>query len=421
MSIKKDILANYIGTAIVLIVPLLALPWYISLLGAENFGLISLAIMLQSLLSLLDAGTSQALVREFAVRFDRSRSGLESCAILLRGFEKIYWLFTIITGSLMILSTHWLARDWLHQASSNFEGRTIAIYGSIAMFITQFPGAIYRSVFTGTQQHLTLNKIISAGTIIRHLGAILLLLISPTIITFFAWHTLIICLETFLRFILAWRLLSPEKSNLIWDMSEVRKVWRSTLYLSLSVILGTLAMQSDKIILSHLVPVTDFGYYVIAATIATGLLQVVYPLIQTTFPIATQLAEKPDLLYKLYQKLFLAIFLMVVIGALIFFEIGETVLFLWLHSEYISQHVYFLLCILLIGTGLNIFYNIGYLNLLVKKKTSYILKINALSLASTLIFTPWLVHTYGTSGAAFGWVLNSCLGLLLSLQWVYSR
>lgn len=401
--------------------PMLALPWYLSLLGAENFGLISLAIMLQTLLGLLDAGIGQALVREFAVRFDGSKQGLKQCAILLGGFEKIYWLFSIVMGSLMLLSANWLETYWLHPKNGNLDGGMTAIYGSATLFVAQFPGAIYRSLFIGTQQHLTLNKIIVAGMLIRHLGAILLLSVSPTLLTFFIWHTLIISLETLLRFILAWRVLLPEKPAMSWNMSEVSKVWRPTLYLSLSVILGSLVMQVDKIILSHLVPVTDFGYYTIAATAATGLLQVIYPLMQTAFPIAARLADNPVMLRKLYRKLFIGIALAVTIAGFAFLKIGDILLTFWLHSENAVQQVYLLLGFLLIGTGLNAFYNIGYLNWLVKKKTHHVLKVNALSLVITLIATPLLVHANGVSGAAFGWILVSGMGLLLSLEWIYSQ
>lgn len=418
MTLKQNIIANYAGTAITTAAPMLALPWYLSLLGPEQFGLISLAITLQTLLGLLDAGISQALVREFAIRLENGKQGLKQCALLLGGFEKIYWLFTLALGGIILLSANWLEEYWFHSDNSDHIN-TLAIYGSVAMFMAQFPGAIYRSLFNGSLHHITLNKILATSIFFRHLGCILLLSIWSSPLIFFGWHTLVILVETIIRFKFAWHILLPEKFTFTWDVNEVRKVWVSTLQLSLSVILGSLVIQFDKIILSHLVSVTDFGYYIIAATIATGLLQVIYPLIQTVLPIAARLVDTPAKLKKLYSNLLFSITIAIISVGIIFMGYGQKLLIYWLGSEASAHKVYLLLQILLIGTGLNALYNIGYINWLIKKKTKKILQTNLLSLFATLICTPILINTYGVSGAAFGWILISIIGFLLSIEWIY--
>ena len=68
--------------------------------------------------------------------------------------------------------------------------------------------------------------------------------------------------------------------------------------------LGALTVQMDKIVLSRMVSIEQFGYYIIAATVAAGMLQLVYPLVQAVLPRAIQLRAEPAALRKLNIKLF---------------------------------------------------------------------------------------------------------------------
>ena len=82
MTIRKNILSNYVGMGVVALAPILALPWYLAALGPKQFGLIGFITMLQAILGLLDAGMSQALVREFSVRLSLADGGRRSTALL---------------------------------------------------------------------------------------------------------------------------------------------------------------------------------------------------------------------------------------------------------------------------------------------------------------------------------------------------
>ena len=112
MPLRRNILANYLGTGAVVLAPILALPWYLSELGPKQFGLIGFIAMLQAILGLLDAGMSQALVREVAVRFDTTDQGRNRTASLLLGFERIYWVFALWAGFVVVLLADTIAKHW---------------------------------------------------------------------------------------------------------------------------------------------------------------------------------------------------------------------------------------------------------------------------------------------------------------------
>ena len=83
-----------------------------------------------------------------------------------------------------------------------------------------------------------------------------------------------------------------------------------------------------------------------------------------------------------------------------------------------SNAIYPLLGILLLGTTLNAFYNVGYVNWLVGEKTHRVLQVNSLALVLSLVFIPIFVNRFGVIGAAFGWLMINLIGFVLSLEWI---
>ncbi|MFX9664820.1 hypothetical protein ABTO78_19375, partial [Acinetobacter baumannii] len=51
--LRRNILANYAGSGVLVLAPLLALPGYLAALGPAQFGLVSFVVLLQSILGLM--------------------------------------------------------------------------------------------------------------------------------------------------------------------------------------------------------------------------------------------------------------------------------------------------------------------------------------------------------------------------------
>lgn len=418
MTLRKNILANYLGAGTVALAPILALPWYLEALGPSQFGLIGFIVMLQAVLGLVDAGMSQALVREMTVRLDQSDKGRRSTASLLFGFERLYWLFALCAGCVTLLladtiATHWLNLEGLPVATGRY-----AIYGAAALFTAQFPGSVYRSLLVGAQAQVTLNGIMLGGALARHVGGVIVVLVWPTLPAYLIWHASIAFLETLVRGSSAWNTLNVKRTLVKWDIAELRPAWRLVASLSGVTWLGALTVQMDKIVLSRMVSIEQFGYYTIAATVAAGMLQLVYPLVQAVLPRAIQLRAEPAALRRLCVKLVSLIGLMVGLGALIFLVAGEWLLNSWLRNHEAVEVVYPLLAILFVGTGLNAFYNVGYINWIVHEKIHRVFQVNALALVLSVALIPPLVAWQGTIGAAFGWLAINLIGFVLSLEWL---
>ncbi len=418
MTLRKNILSNYVGMGVVALAPILALPWYLAALGPKQFGLIGFITMLQAILGLLDAGMSQALVREFSVRLSLADGGRRGAALLLFGFERIYWIFAFCTGGVTLLLADTIARHWLNLGGLPDVSGRVAIYGASAIFAAQFPGSIYRSLLVGAQAQVVLNGVMLVGALLRHVGGVIVVLVWPTLSAYLIWQASIALLETLLRSRLAWNTLNVKKNQLKWEIKELRPVWRQVAGMSAAVWLGALTVQMDKIVLSRMATIEQFGYYTVAATVAVGMLQLVYPLVQAVLPRAVQLREEPAALRKLGIKLAVLIGLLTGVIALIFIAAGQWLLGIWLRNPDVASTVYPLLAVLLVGTGMNAFYNVGYINWIVHKKFYRMFQVNALALVLSVVLIPPLVIWQGTIGAAFGWLMINFIGLVLSLEWL---
>lgn len=418
MSLKKNVIANYIGTGMVALAPILALPWYLAALGPKQFGLIGFVVMLQALLSLLDAGMSQALVREIAVRFDATERGRRSTAVLLFGFERLYWLFAVCAGCATLLLANSIAVHWLTLGDLPAEMGRFAIYGAAAIFAAQFPGSVYRSLLVGAQAQVKLSGVMFGGALLRHLGGVIVVTIWPTLTAYLIWQAMVTLLETWVRARFAWSALGIKRSQVEWEINELRPVWRSVASMSGAAWLGALTVQMDRIVLSRMASIEEFGYYTIAATVATGMLQLIYPLVQAILPRAVQLRTQAFALRRLYVRTFRLIIALVGLGALVYIITGKWLLHVWLRNTQAVEAVYPVLTVLLIGTGLNAIYNIGYINWIAQEKTYRVLQVNALALVLSVLLIPFLVSWQGTIGAAFGWLTINLIGFMFSLGWL---
>lgn len=421
MSLKINILANYLGAGTIALASIIALPWYVAALGPKQFGLIGFIVMLQAVLGMLDAGMSQALVREIAVRLDSKDADRRSAAALLFGFERLYWLFALCAGCVTLLLSDTIAAHWLNLEGLPVASGKYAIYGAAAIFAAQFPGSIYRSLLAAAQAQVSLNGIMLGSALLRHIGGVGIVLAWPTLPAYLIWHVSIALLETLLRGRMAWKTLNVKRNQINWDARELRRTWRLAASMSGATWLGALTVQMDKIVLSQMTTIEQFGYYTIAAMVAAGMLQLVYPLVQAVLPRAIQLRSEPVALRKLSIKLVGLIGVMAGMGTLIFIVAGKWLLEIWLRNSEVAAVVYPLLGILLVGTGLNAFYNVGYINWIVYEKIHRVFQVNALALALSVMLMPTLIAWQGTIGAAFGWLAINLVGFALSLEWLKNK
>ena len=400
---------------------MLALPWYLHALGPKLWGLVGFVSTLQAVLAILDAGVGQALVREMAVRLGDAGNTKRRAAALLFGFERIYWSFALIVAAITGLSANIIATGWMKLGDLPSWYGQLAVYGAAALFFVQLPSTTYRSVLVGSESQLTLNVLNVIFVLLRHGGGVIVVLVHPTLMAYLIWQVTISFADTLFRAIAAWRIVGMKRSRIIWDPEEIRKSLAVAIPMSGAVLLGVLSVQMDKIILSRIVPIEQFGYYMIASSVGLGVLQLVAPINQAILPRLVALRNDSREQRKLNIK-HAGLNVSIIAGATFIFALfGKTLLYVWLRKSEAAAAVFLPLVLLLCGSAMNALYNIGYLNWMARGKTVKIMQVNVASIVFAIILIPPLTELYGLPGGAIGWLGMNLIGFILSLESIISR
>lgn len=415
---NKNVTFNYLGTAAAVTGPLIALPFYLSILGTKNFGLIAFIITLQGILLLLESGLSQVSYREFAVKLGKSESDLPAAANLLSGFEKIYWSLSLGAAVFLIFLSGVITEHWIILDEKSISLGKQAVYGAAIIFIFQFPGGLYKGFLQAAEEQVTFNTILIFCIILRHLFGVLIVFYWPSLLTYVVWQISTIALDTVLRSFYSWRFLKTKRTFVIFNYAAFRPALISAIKMSLVVLLGVLTTQLDRIILSGMVPIEQYGFYVVASAVSLGALGLIHPFVIAIAPGMMQSHDNEKKMYDLNLRLIKIIAMIVFTGAALFTLAGKWFLKIWMRDVEAVSVIYPLLSVLLIGSALNAFYHVGYYNWLAKHRSDRILLVNSIGLVLTLIITPMLIKSEGMIGATFGFVAMNFVSLVVSLEWI---
>ena len=266
--------------------------------------------------------------------------------------------------------------------------------------------------------------ILSSIATIKAIGAILILwLVSPTIIAFLIWQVILNLLQFFLLRKYLWKHLPLSPLRARFDRSAIRNSGRYAAGIMGISILTILLTQSDKIILSNMIKLNEFGYYALAATVSGALAMVLFPITGAVFPKITELINKKDT--AAFLKLFhvssqLTSFLIIPLGVGLFIFSNEIVL-AWTRNPAIASHAGPLLKYLIVGTTINSFMTIPYQYTLAVGWLRFGINI---SLVAIVFFLPAIfigAYKYGALGGAFMWMVINAAYFIFAMLYLFSK
>ena len=113
--------------------------------------------------------------------------------------------------------------------------------------------------------------------------------------------------------------------------------------------------QIDKIILSKILSLEDFGYYTIACSLGLMLFQIIVPLTQSYFPKFSNLVSlrNENGLKDLYHQACQLISVFVLPATLILIFFSKELIFIWTKSLVTTEHTWLITSIYAFGTGIN--------------------------------------------------------------------
>ena len=421
--LKRNLIANYLGQGWSTIMGLAFIPVYIKYLGIESYGLIGLFGVLQAWLSLLDMGMTPTLSREMA-RFTGGTHSATSIRDLLRSIEVLAVAIAVMIAAGVGFSATWLATSWLQAEKLPVSSVAQAFVIMGAVTALRFVESIYRSSIIGLQQQVLLNVLSSAMSTIRGFGAVgILIWVSPTIEAFFLWQGVTGLVSLLTLALATYGALPKAERSGRFSMHEVRGIWKFAGGMMGVTLLALLLTQVDKMLLSKLLALTEFGYYTLASVAAGAIYMLVGPITTAWFPRLSQLHAAGDhegLVRKFHQG---AQLVSVIAGsaALVMMAYAETLLHLWTQDAALAHRTAPLLSLLVLGNLLNALCWIPYQTQLAYGWTRLSIFVN---IVAVLVIVPSILCVtpiYGAIGAAWVWVGLNAGYCLIGIHFMYRR
>lgn len=405
--LKKNIVANFAGTIWQSIMGLIFIPMYIMYLGIEAWGLIGIFATLQVIFSLLDMGLSSTLNREMA-RLSALPHKEQEMRNLVRTLEVIYWCVAAFVGISVIALSPFIAHHWIDagKLSTQTVEQALLIMGFVMAF--QMPIAFYSGGLMGLQKQVLLNKINISISTLRGAGVVLILwLVSPTIQAYFLWQVIISGINVILLGYFLWRILPHSEETAVFQKQLLKGIWKFAAGMSGITILAVILTQTDKIILSKMLSLEMFGYYMLASTVAMNLGRLVSPVFISIYPKFTQLVsiDDQDGLKQLYHKICQLTAVLVLPAAIVIALFSYEVILLWTQNPVTAEKTHLIISIMICGTALNGIMNPPFALQLAFgwTKLSVFKNIVAVVLLVPLIIV--LTIHYSAIGAASAWLI----------------
>lgn len=415
--LKRNVVANFAGRAGSVAVSLVFVPVYLHFLGGEGYALIGFSLVLFSLLQTLDLGLSAAFSRELARRRAIGPDG-GSSRDLARTLEVVYWSVGIVVAVLVLLGAPAIARHWLEPEGLGEQAVIDSLRLMAVALALQWPMSLYNGGLSGLERQVTLNVVLAGFGLLRGAGAALVLWqVSATPQAFFAWMCACHAAQTIATALLLWRALPPQASRARFDPALLREVWRFAAGVSLIGVLGALASQVDKVLLSGLLPLESFGYYMLAWTLASALAYFASPLASAVAPRFAALHARQDrpALSDLYLRASELAAVAVLPVAAVLAAFSTAALLAWTGDARTASAAAPLLTLLLLGSAVNSLLLVPFQLQLACGEVRLGIWVNV---AVVCVYCPLLAvvaPAFGAEGAAWAWLaLNAAYVLVVA-------
>lgn len=421
-DIKRALALSILARGWTAALGLLAVPIYLRFLGIEAYGLVGLFASFSVLVGFLDLGLGSTLVRELA-RLNAHDHEMAHSRDVTRTFEIAYGLIATLICVLGLTVASPLAQHWIQVDQLDRQEVAAALALASVSLACQWPANLYTSGLAGRHRQTELSLATMLFASLRVVITLLVIWSFPTLQAFFWAQIATALLNTLgLRFLL-WRSLTSKTHRPAVRFSILRTSIRFAGGMTGIAITSIVLTQADKLILSKALSLSDFGVYVVAGTIATGLYMLISPLFSIMYPRFSTLIQQRNLskLRDLYHTSSQTLALLVIPVAGVVAVFSEEVLFVWTGDSTLSEQGAWILTFLIIGNACNGIMNMPFALQLAAGWTQLSIWMNVAAIAVLAPTVWWSANRYGAVGGAAVWTLLNFGYIVLTPQIMHQR
>lgn len=421
-DVRGALAASISARALSALLGLLALPIYLRFLGVEAYGVVGLFASLQVLVAFMDFGLPATLTRQLAATSNES-GGLKEGRDLARTFEWAYLGLAALIALTLASIAPLVASHWVNPDSLTVDQVTTPLQLAGLALACGWPANLYSAGLEGLHRQVPLAIATSFFASLRVALAVLFLWHVPTLESFFWAQLAASLLQSAGTRTQLWRELAHHghRATVRWELLARSRRFAAgmTVIAITSILLG----QMDKLILSYLLPLSEFGVYAIAGSLATGLYILIGPVFSVIYPRISALWGAGDdfAVRRLYHASSQAMALLIMPLAAVLACFPEQSLFVLTDNRTISAQAAPILVFMVLGAVCNGVMNIPYALQLAAGWTSLSIWINFAAVALMAPATWWAAVRFGATGGAASWGLLNLGYVLLTPQLLHRR
>lgn len=419
MSLKKNIVANYASQIYVSALAIILLPTYLRMMGSEAYGLVGFFGLMQTWFGLLDMGLSSTMGRETA-RYVGKAVTADALRRLLRALEFLFIGVALLGVTGLMLGSDYLSHHWLKIEKLSYNEVSLSIQIMALIAALRWMGGLFRGVVNGFERQVWLSGYSAIFTTLRFLGVVpVLLYIAPTPQAFFSYQLIIALLELGVLVWKAYTLLpiTPHKLPLQIDLKPILPVLKFSASISFLSIVWVLVTQTDKLILSKLISLSEYGLFTLAASAASAIMLFSGPISSAIQPRLARLhAEDNEIeLITMYRKASHLVSVIVFPVAMILVFFSKQLLWIWTNNYQVSEQIYLVFSLYVLGNALLSVTAFQYLLQFAKGNMRLHMYGNIFFLIFLVPSIIFAVLKFGTVGAGYAWFFAN---IIFFLFWV---
>lgn len=420
--LRSNISANFSARVWTGILGYVVVPIYVAQLGIAGYGLVGLFMTLQSVLVLLDFGLSATVNREMA-RLTSLPGGEHDAAVFLRTVEGIVWAISAAILLIILAGSGFISESWISAMKiAPHEVKQLVRIMALAL-VVQLPIMLYSSALLGLQKQVTNAWLMGLSSTLRLGGAALVLYIwKGGLPLFFFWNAVIAVVTVIIFRHNTWQQFRLRDAISI-RLSLLRTFWRFSAGVAIFGATSVVITQLDKLVLSRLVSIEEFGFYVLASQAAAGLYLLYSPIYIAFLPMFSREAARQDIpkLTELYHLASQTMAVVVIPPAVVLAGFAREFLSLWTGKTAVVVYSSPSLSVLSVGTMVSCLVSIPFALQLAYGYTKLAVRFN---LMAVVMLIPLLVFTcakLGPIGAAIVWLSFNLALLFIAVPIMHRR
>ena len=409
--LAKNTLFSLVGSGIPIIVAIFSIPILINALGADGFGILTIAWMVTGYFSLLDLGVGRALTKMVSEKL--GQNDIEAIPKLIWTALMLTVLMGIIGSILISISAETLVNNFF-KIPETFHREVERSFYILAICV---PMVICNASLSGILQSYQRFDLVNIIRIpigsLTFLGPIFVLPFSSALSHIVIALFFVRLIELIVNIIFCIKVVPKVIVNIGIDRSYIRNFLSFGSWMTLSNIVGPIMLYLDRFLIGSIISISAVSYYATSYEIVHRMMIIPGAIVGVLFPalgavIGNNPTKATTMLFGGVKYTFISIFPLI----MIIFVFAEEILNIWLGAEFAEKGT-LVLKWLVIGALINSFAYFPFAVLHAFGRPDLPAKLHLIETPIYLI-TAWiLISKFGILGAAIGWTLRALVDTMI--------